>query len=89
MAQLDVEEVGRDLRQKGLADADIQKVKDTIASKLPPWTLNLAVIFLGLAALVLAAGAIALVALDKTAPEALWTALGAAIGGLAGIFMGK
>jgi hypothetical protein len=56
---------------------------------MKPETLTSAVIFLGLATLVLAVGSMALVLNDKTVPEALWSALGAGIGGLAGIFMGQ
>jgi len=47
------------------------------------------VIFLGFATLIVAVGGILLAAINKEAPDALWTALGAGIGGLAGIFTGK
>ena len=46
-------------------------------------------LFLGIATLVLTLGCVLLAIVGKTIPEALWTVLGACIGGLAGVYMGK
>jgi hypothetical protein len=86
---INIEKVGEDLHAQGIAADTIQKVKSTIIANIPPQTLDKAVLFLGLATIVLAGGSIILAGLGKSVPEALWSALGAGIGGLAGIFMGK
>ncbi len=88
MAQLKVEKIAKDLEEKGIDPGTIAKVKSTIEN-IKPETINKAVHFLGWATVVLALGGILLAVLGKTVPEALWGALGAGIGGLAGIFMGK
>jgi hypothetical protein len=88
MAQWKVENIAKDLQEKGVDTGTIEKVKSTIEN-LKPETIDKAVLFLGWATVVLALGSIVLTGLDKKVPEALWGALGAGIGGLAGIFMGK
>ncbi len=89
MAQLRVEKVADDLAGQGVDADTIAKVRSTITANMPPETIDKAVVFLGLTTIVLALGGIFLPGLGKAVPEALWTALGAGIGGLAGIFMGK
>jgi hypothetical protein len=76
------------LKEAGLDDGKIDMVKGAIKS-LPPKAYNNAVFFLGCATLVITLGGVFLIAYNKTVPDGLWTALGAGIGGLAGIFMGK
>ncbi len=76
------------LREAGLDEGGISKVKSAL-KELPPKAYNNAVFFLGCATLVITLGGIFLIAFDKSVPDALWTALGAGFGGLAGIFMGK
>jgi len=66
-----------------------REIENAIAINLPPEAYKKAVIFLGSATLVLALGSILLAGLGQEVSEALWGALGAGIGGLAGIFMGK
>ena len=56
---------------------------------MKPETLDKAVMFLGLATLALVVGGILLAAMGKDVPEPLWSVLGAGIGGLAGVFMGR
>jgi hypothetical protein len=89
MAQLQIEKVKEDLRQEGFTSEQTEKVQKAIQANLPPETYNKAVLFLGWATVALTLGSIILAILGKTVPEALWGALGAGIGGLAGIFMGK
>ena len=68
-----------------VTDQEIEKAAEAVAA-LPSKTYNLAVVFLGLVTVILAAGAIYL---GDGVNEALWGALGAGIGGLAGIFMAR
>lgn len=87
MAQLKVAAIMKDLQEKNVDIATIEKVKNTLEN-MKPETIDKAVLFLGWATLILALGSIMLAVLDKV-PDALWGALGAGIGGLAGIFMSK
>lgn len=90
MAKPQAERLAKALVTQGLIDpAKESEAQSTISGNLPPETYNKAVIFLGWATVVLTLGSILLAGLDKEVPEALWGALGAGIGGLAGIFMGK
>ena len=89
MARLNFEEIGKDLEKKGVDSDTINTVKQTIADKMEPQTIDKAVLFLGWATVVLAVGGILLAGLGKPVPDALWATLGAGVGGLAGIFMGK
>jgi hypothetical protein len=90
MARLFIDQTIKTLEGYGVTDPDIeQKVRSAIAANLPSKTYNMAVVFLGLVTLVLALGSIGLAGLGRSVPEALWGALGAGIGGLAGIFMAK
>ncbi len=73
----------------GLSAEQVAAVKDSIQSNLPAKTYNTAVLFLGLITIVSAIGSILLPAIGASVPEALWSALGAGIGGLAGIFMSR
>jgi len=89
MAQLKVGKVTKTLMDEGFTPEQVDKVEKTIKANLPPETYNNAVIFLGWATLVLVVGSMILVGLNKPLPEPLWGAVGAGIGGLAGIFTGK
>lgn len=88
MAQFKVAAITKDLEEKGVDSGTISKVKSTLEN-MRPETIDKAVLFLGWATVVLALGSIVLAGFGKTVPEALWGALGAGIGGLAGIFMGR
>jgi len=83
------EKLEHDLESRGVSEADREKVKEALVANLPARTYNAAVVYLGIATVALVLGSILLGGLNKEVPEALWGALGAGIGGLAGIFMGK
>lgn len=90
MAKLEAEKLAKALVARGVVDATKEaEAEGTISANLPPGTYNRAVIFLGWATVILTLGSILLAGLEKEVPEALWGALGAGIGGLAGIFMGR
>lgn len=90
MAQLKAKEIVEGLANQGFIDkTKASEAEDAIKNlKLSPETYDTAVWFLGIATVILAIGSMVLVGLDK-ASEAVWGALGAGIGGLAGIFTGK
>ena len=89
MPKFDFKKLDANLEIQGFNDPQTrEKILNTIKT-VPEKTYDKAVIFLGFATLIVAVGGILLAAIDKTAPDALWTALGAGIGGLAGIFTGK
>lgn len=89
MAQLQIGKVCEALRQKGFNDKQTEEIKEAIQANLPPEAYNKAVLFIGWVTVLLAAGSIVFVSLGREVPEALWAVLGAGIGGLAGIFVGK
>lgn len=89
MADLKVKEIREALVAEGLPQEKVDAALVRFLQDIKPETIHLAVVFLGLATLILTAGSVYLAACGKTVPEALWTALGAGIGGLAGIYMGK
>lgn len=89
MRKANIELVARTLADEGFDEAQTQKVKAAIAASLPEKTYNMAVVYLGVATVALVLGSILLGGLGKEVPEALWGALGAGIGGLAGVFMGN
>jgi hypothetical protein len=91
MAENRAERVVQDLVAKGIVDQknrrDAQRILEEV---LPKKVYKYAVLFLGVATLILAMGGVGLAGLQvKVIPDALWTALGAGIGGLAGIFTGE
>lgn len=84
------ERLAKALISQGMIDPSKEfEAQSTISANLPPETYKKAVIFLGWATVALALGSMLLAGLAKEVPEALWGALGAGIGGLAGIFMGR
>jgi hypothetical protein len=83
------EKVEEILQKEGFDAEQSRKIGSAIRSILPGPVYNKAVVFLGWATVVLALGSILLAGVEREVPEALWGALGAGIGGLAGIFMGK
>ena len=83
------EAVKEDLTAAGVAPDAIAKAVAAIEKNFPTKTYLLAVWFLGIVTMVLVVGGVASSLLGKTAPDALWVALGAGIGALAGIFTGK
>ncbi len=76
------------LKDQGIPDAQLDAASEAILN-LPDRTYNTAILFLGAVTLLLALGAILLPLFGVTVADALWGALGAGIGGLAGIFMAK
>lgn len=80
--------VGKDLRAANFTQDQVDTVTDAIhQANVEPGTYNTAVVFLGLITIALAVGSVVLAALQRDVAEGLWGALGAGIGGLAGIFM--
>lgn len=86
---MDIEKVKAAMKTQGVPDQYLDAAGVAVAQSLPPKTYTTAVLFLGLVTLLLAVGAIGLAAYGKPVADALWGALGAGIGGLAGIFMAK
>jgi len=76
------------LLASGMGEEEAKKVAEQIASVIPPKVYLYAVMFLGAATMILAIGSIVLASCNGV-PEALWAALGAGLGGLAGIFSGN
>ena len=89
MMPLELEKVKKDLDKQGFTPEQTRTIQDVIIANLKPETLDKAVVFLGLVTLALVVGGILLAGIGKEVPEPLWSVLGAGIGGLAGIFMGK
>ena len=89
MPKFDFKKLDQNLEVQGFNDPQTKEKILNAFKGVPEPTYNKAVIFLGAATLIVAVGGILLAALNKTVPDALWTALGAGIGGLAGIFTGK
>jgi len=83
------EKVTADLQAAGATPDLVKAARMSIEQNMPKITYTLAVKFLGWATLLLIAGAITSLLIHKSASEALWTAVGAGLGGLAGIFTGK
>ncbi len=89
MAKLKVKELREALVAEGLPQEKVDAALVRLLQEVKPETVHLAVRFLGFATLILAVGSVGLAVFGKTIPEALWTVLGACVGGLAGIYMGK
>jgi Trk-type K+ transport system membrane component len=89
MPKFDFKKLDANLEIQGFNDPQTKEKIISAIKSVPEKTYDKAVIFLGFATLIVAVGGILLAALNKTVPDALWTALGAGIGGLAGIFTGK
>ncbi len=86
---MNISTVRSTLKDHGVPDAQLDAASQAIVDKLPSKTYNTAILFLGAVTLLLAIGAVLLPVFDKEVADALWGALGAGIGGLAGIFMAK
>ena len=89
MPKLDFKKLDANLEAQGFNDPQTREKIINSIKTMPEKTYDKAVIFLGFATLIVAVGGILLAAIGGTVPDALWTALGAGIGGLAGIFTGK
>ena len=87
--QTRIEKLDTELRAVGLSDKELVAVHEWVEKTFPPRVYRTAVRFLGWVTVLLAAGAVALLAFDYASPEALWALVGAGIGGLAGIFAQK
>lgn len=85
MTMYKTEEIVSALQNDGFTEAQVQRVASILQAAPRPRVYVWAVVFLGAATYVLALGAILL----RATPDALWTAVGAGLGGLAGIFMGR
>lgn len=79
-----IDEVTALLQNDGFTEAQAERVASILRASPRPRVYLWAVVFLGAATYVLALGAIVL----RATPDALWTAVGAGLGGLTGIFMG-
>ena len=86
---MNIEKVKSAMKQQGIPDQYLEAAGMAVVQSMPPKTYTTAVLFLGCVTVLLAAGAIGLAAFGKEVADALWGALGAGIGGLAGIFMAK
>ncbi len=86
---MNISTVRSTLKDQGVPEAQLEAASQAIIDRFPSKTYNTAILFLGAVTLLLAIGAISLPAFDKEVADALWGALGAGIGGLAGIFMAK
>jgi len=80
-----IESIMTSLQEDGLTDAQVQRIASRLQSRPRRRIYIWAVVFLGAATYVLALGAVLL----RATPDALWTAVGAGLGGLTGIFMGR
>lgn len=89
MPRFDFEKLNKNLEMQGFSDPQTKEKIINAIKAVPGKTYDKAVIFLGLATIIIALGGILLAVLDKAVPDALWAALGAGIGGLAGIFTGR
>lgn len=76
--------------QSANAQADIIAVaRESLERNFPKKVYTHAIWFLGSATIVLVVGAIVSVLRDQQASDAMWTAVGAGLGSLAGIFTAK
>jgi hypothetical protein len=88
--RIDTDKIRKELIAQNVDPQVINKVDQTIsANVLPESVYRSAVLYLGFATILLVVGGVLLVAICRQTPEALWAALGAGIGGLAGIFTGN
>ncbi len=83
---MDKDKISRSLRESGVPEEHVEAAAEAVVN-LPEKTYNTAIYFLGGVTLLLALGAVVLPAFGNQVADALWGALGAGIGGLAGIFM--
>ena len=81
----ELETIVASLQDDGFTETQVRRVTHIIEAHPRPRVYIWAVVFLGAATYVLALGAILL----RATPDALWTAVGAGLGGLTGIFMGR
>jgi hypothetical protein len=89
MAKMDIAALEKALDAVNLDQATKDQVRTKYLENMPEKTIHTAVLFLGIATLILAVGSVGLAIFGKPIPEALWTVLGACVGGLAGVYMGK
>jgi hypothetical protein len=82
---MEIDKILAALRNDGFTEAQTEQVASMLQARPRPRVYIWAVVFLGAATYVLALGAILL----RATPDALWTAVGAGLGGLTGIFMGQ
>lgn len=78
-----------DLRAAGANASGIEAARKSLDKHFTEKTYLLAVKYLGVATIILIVGAVASLLLKIPTSEALWTAVGAGLGGLAGIFTAK
>ncbi len=79
----------RDLDAAGATTEVIETARASLGKNFPEKVYSLAVVYLGIATILLVLGAVVLLWLGKEAPDGLWVAVGAGIGALAGIFTGR
>ena len=78
-----------DLKDARVDHAVVDQVRESLERNIPDRVYTASVWLLGIATISLTVGAIVLLALGRQTPDALWAALGAGLGGLAGVFAGK
>ena len=83
------EKMEKELRNEGLDDDVAQKAMEVFKANLPPPVYKSAIHYLGSATILLVFGSIAMYIYKGALPDAIWGAIGAGIGGLAGLFMGS
>jgi len=89
MTKRKINEIQDYLEKKELLDDKLKTLIGQLRDSIPGMTYNIAVIFLGLIAVVLVVGCCMLLLQEKEISEGMWGLGGAAIGGLAGIFAGN
>jgi hypothetical protein len=70
-----------------LSADQLYEFESDLRNALPKDVYKVAIYFLGAVTVLLVVGSIVPAMSEKGAPDAIWAALGAGIGGLAGIFM--
>lgn len=78
-----------ELKDENVDKATLQKVAEAIDRNFPEKIYTVAVWFLGVATLLLIIGAVMALLMVKPSSDALWTAIGAGLGALAGIFTAR
>lgn len=80
-----IDKVSAELEAAAFTKSQIAAVERAIANNVPPKTYVVAAYFLGAITAALVLGALVLAGIDRST-DAIWVAVGAGIGGLAGIF---
>ena len=74
------------LRNVRATDEIVEEARRALELNFPEQTYNVAVWSLGVATNILIVGAVLSLLLERGSSDAVWTAVGAGVGGLAGVF---